>query len=92
MAAKSSRGQLAACVAQRTKFPASARWVACALVSQVVEVALAGGGQGQAAGGEPVEQGDGGPDVPLGGDDLAVGGVRAAEAAAAAGAATCQTA
>ena len=28
-------GQLRACVAQRTKCPASARWVACALASQV---------------------------------------------------------
>ena len=32
-----------------------------------LQVALPGGGQGQVAGGEPVEQGDGGLDVPLGG-------------------------
>ena len=32
-----------------------------------LQVALPGGGQGEVAGGEPVEQGDGGLDVPLGG-------------------------
>ena len=46
-----------------------------------VEVALPGGAQSQAAGGEPVQQRDGGPDVPLDGDSLAVGDVLAAGAA-----------
>ena len=46
-----------------------------------VEVALPGGGQPEAAGGEPVQQRDGGPDVPLDGDGLAVGDVLAAGAA-----------
>ena len=46
-----------------------------------VEVALPGGGQLEAAGGEPVQQRDGGPDVPLDGDGLAVGDVLAAGAA-----------
>lgn len=40
-----------------------------------VEVALPRGLEGQAAGGELVQQGDGGPDVPLGADELAVGDV-----------------
>ena len=39
------------------------------------QVALVGRGQSETAGGEPVEQGDGGLDDPLGGDDLAAGGV-----------------
>jgi hypothetical protein len=45
-----------------------------------VEVALPGGGQAEATGGEPVQQRDGGPDVPLDGDGLAVGDVLAAGA------------
>jgi hypothetical protein len=40
-----------------------------------VEVCLAGVGQGAAAGGESVEQCDGGFDVALHGDRLGVGGV-----------------
>ena len=43
-----------------------------------VEIALPGGGQVETAGGEPVQQRDGGPDVPLDGDGLAVGDVLAA--------------
>ena len=46
-----------------------------------VEVALAGGAQPEATGGEPVQQRDGGPDVPLDGDGLAVGDVLVAGAA-----------
>jgi hypothetical protein len=46
-----------------------------------VEVALPGGAQPEAAGGEPVQQRDGAPDVPLDGDGLAVGDVLAAGAA-----------
>jgi hypothetical protein len=46
-----------------------------------VEVALPGGAQPEAAGGEPVQQRDGGSDVPLDGDGLAVGDVLAAGAA-----------
>src|SRR5260370_41286286 len=40
-----------------------------------VEVALPGGGQREAAGGEPVQQRDRGPDVPLDGGGLPDGGV-----------------
>jgi hypothetical protein len=47
-----------------------------------LQVALAGGSQGKVAGGEPVEQGDGGLDVPLGGQGLAVGGMRPGQPAA----------
>ena len=46
-----------------------------------VEVALAGGAELEAVGGEPVQQRDGGPDVPLDGDGLAVSDVIAAGAA-----------
>ncbi len=45
-----------------------------------VEVALPGGGEPEAAAGEPVQQRDGGPEVPLDGDGLAVGDVPAAGA------------
>src|SRR6266516_1297082 len=44
-----------------------------------LQVALPGGGQGEVVCGEPVEQGDGGFDDPLGGHDLVVGGVPAAQ-------------
>ena len=44
-----------------------------------LQVALPGGGQGQVAGGQPVQQRGSGVDVPLGGGDLVGGGVRAAE-------------
>src|SRR5258708_3234846 len=43
-----------------------------------VEVALPGGGQREAAGGEPVQQRDRGPDVPLDGGGLPDGDVLAA--------------
>lgn len=56
--------------------------VACLRGGQpCVEVALAGCGQSEAAGGEPVEQADGGLDDPLGADDLAVGGVSIVQSA-----------
>ena len=62
MAAKSRL--VSFCVlAQRTKCPASRRWVAWSLVSQVSRSPWRAVGQGEVAGGEPVQQGDGGPDV-----------------------------
>ena len=67
-------------LAQRTKFPAS-RMGGVIAGQPGVEVALAGGAQPEAAGGEPVQQRDGGSDVPLDGDGLAVGDVLAAGAA-----------
>ena len=45
-----------------------------------VEVTLPGGGQLEVAGGEPVQQRDRGPDMPLDGDGLAVADVLAARA------------
>ena len=45
-----------------------------------VEVVLAGAGQGAAAGGESVQQRDGGFDVAFDGDRLGVGGVAGAGA------------
>jgi hypothetical protein len=64
--------------AQRTKFPASVRCVACA-GQPCLQAALAGGAQGHVVGGEPVQQGDSGFDVPLGCDGLVVGGVCAGQ-------------
>jgi hypothetical protein len=48
----------------------------------LLEVALPGTGQVEAARGEPVQQGDRGPDVALDGDALPIGGVLAVVAAA----------
>jgi hypothetical protein len=56
-----------------------------------VQIALAGGGQGEVAGGEPVEQGNGGLDVLVDDDGLTVGGLGAGDAVAASSGRSCTT-